>query len=158
MIRVGIGYDVHPLSEGRKLILGGVLIPHPRGLAGHSDADVLLHAVCDALLGAMGAGDLGMHFPDTDPRYKDVSSLVLLDKVVDLMRENGYQVQNIDTIILAEQPKIAPHRDQIRTNLAKALRVSETSVSVKATTQEGLGFVGRREGIAAQAICALVKA
>ena len=158
MIRVGIGYDVHPFTAGRELIIGGVVIPHPRGLAGHSDADVLLHAVCDALLGAMGAGDLGTHFPDTDPRYKDVSSLVLLDKVVDLMRENGYQVQNIDTVILAEQPKIASHRAQMRTNLAKALRVSETSVSVKATTQEGLGFVGRREGIAAQAICALVKA
>jgi 2-C-methyl-D-erythritol 2,4-cyclodiphosphate synthase len=158
MIRVGIGYDVHPFTAGRELIIGGVVIPYPRGLAGHSDADVLIHAVCDALLGAMGAGDLGTHFPDTDPRYKDVSSLVLLDKVVDLMCENGYQVQNIDTVILAEQPKIAPHRAQMRTNLAKALRVSETSVSVKATTQEGLGFVGRREGIAAQAICALVKA
>jgi len=157
MIRVGIGYDVHPFSPNRPLIIGGTVIPYPQGLAGHSDADVLVHAVCDALLGALGSGDLGAHFPDSDPAFEDISSLVLLDRVFQMVRDGGYEVQNLDVIILAEEPKMGPYKTEIRSRLAKALDVSETSVNIKATTQEGLGFIGRKEGIAAQAICSLSK-
>lgn len=157
MIRVGIGYDVHPFSPNRPLIIGGTVIPYPQGLAGHSDADVLVHAVCDALLGALGSGDLGAHFPDSDPALKGVSSLVLLDRVFQMVREGGYEVHNLDVIIMAEEPKMGPYKTEIRSRLAKALGIPETSVNIKATTQEGLGFIGRKEGIAAQAICSLSK-
>ena len=157
MIRVGIGYDVHPFSPNRPLIIGGTVIPYPQGLAGHSDADVLVHAVCDALLGALGSGDLGTHFPDSDPEFKGASSLILLDRVFQMVREGGYQVQNLDVILLAEEPKLGPYKAEIRSRLAKALDVSEGSVNIKATTQEGLGFIGKKEGIAAQAICSLNK-
>ncbi|HEX9758982.1 MAG TPA: 2-C-methyl-D-erythritol 2,4-cyclodiphosphate synthase [Nitrospiria bacterium] len=157
MNRVGIGYDVHPFSPNRPLIIGGTVIPYPQGLAGHSDADVLVHALCDALLGALGSGDLGTHFPDSDPAFKGISSMVLLDRVFKMVREKGYEVQNLDVIILAEEPKMGPYKTEIRSRIAKALDVSETSVNIKATTQEGLGFIGRKEGIAAQAICSLSK-
>ncbi len=157
MIRVGIGYDVHSFALNRPLVLGGMEIPHSRGLAGHSDADVLVHAVCDALLGALGAGDLGVHFPDSDPAYKGASSLFLLGQVVHLVQKEGYAIQNVDTVIVADEPKLGPYKAEMRSNLAKILSLPEAGVNIKATSQEGLGFVGRREGISAQAICSLVK-
>jgi len=155
--RVGIGYDVHALAPGRRLILGGVDIPHERGLLGHSDADVLTHAIMDALLGALARGDLGRHFPDQDPGYKNISSLLLLAKVMDLVKAEGYQVSNMDSIIVAQQPKLAPFIAGMRYNLAGILAVREEVVSVKATTSEHLGFEGREEGISAQAIISLIK-
>lgn len=154
-MRVGLGYDVHQLVEGRRLILGGVPIPFPKGLQGHSDADVLVHAVCDAILGAAGLGDIGMHFPDTDARYKDVSSLNLLARAAELVRAEGLRIQHIDTIVLAQSPKLGCYREAMRANIAKAIDLPQTSVNVKATTTEGLGFIGRLEGIGAMAVALL---
>ena len=154
-MRVGMGYDVHKLVEGRELIIGGVKIPHTLGLLGHSDADVLLHAIMDALLGAAGLGDIGKHFPDTDPQYKGISSMKLLSRVAELIREKGYVVENIDATIIAQKPKMRPHIPQMEENIAGALGISTDQVNVKATTEEGLGFTGTEEGISSQAICAL---
>lgn len=154
-MRVGMGYDVHKLTEGRDLILGGVKIPWEKGLLGHSDADVLIHAVMDALLGASALGDIGKHFPDTDPAYKGISSLKLLEYVMDLLEKNDFSVENVDAVIIAQKPKMAPHIPQMRKNLAEAMRIPEARVNVKATTEEGLGFTGRGEGIASQAVCLL---
>ena len=156
-MRVGIGYDVHKLVEGRKLILGGVEIPYEKGLLGHSDADVMLHAVMDALLGAAALGDIGLHFPDTDPKYKGASSIKLLEHVGRLLEENGYVIENIDATIIAQRPKMRPHIDQMRENMAKALKIDVDQINVKATTEEGLGFTGSGEGISSQAICAIEK-
>jgi 2-C-methyl-D-erythritol 2,4-cyclodiphosphate synthase len=154
--RIGHGYDVHRLVEGRELILGGVHIPHTTGLLGHSDADVLAHAISDALLGALALGDIGKHFPDTDPRYAGADSLKLLAAVVALVREQGYSVGNVDATLLAQKPKLAPHIDAMRQNLADAMGVDKDQVSVKATTEEGLGFTGALQGIAAHAVCLLL--
>lgn len=151
-IKVGIGYDVHALVEGRPLILGGVEIPYDRGLLGHSDADVLIHAIIDSLLGALALGDIGAHFPDNDPRYHRISSLTLLEHVMGLIKAQGYRVGNMDSVIMAERPKLASFIAQMRVNLARVMNLDESCVSVKATTTEHLGFVGREEGIAAQAI------
>lgn len=156
-MRVGMGYDVHKLTEGRKLILGGVDIPWEKGLLGHSDADVLIHAVMDALLGAAALGDIGKHFPDTDPAYKGISSIKLLVHVVELLRKQGYAVGNIDATVIAQKPKMAPHIPQMRKNMADALGIPESKINIKATTEEGLGFTGRGEGIASQAICLLIE-
>ena len=154
-MRVGMGYDVHKLVEGRELIMGGVKIDYEKGLLGHSDADVLLHAISDALLGAAALGDIGKHFPDTDPKYKGADSLKLLEHVVALLEENSFLVGNVDATIIAQRPKMAPHIPQMRENIARALKVSVSRVNVKATTEEGLGFTGAGEGISAQAICLL---
>lgn len=154
-MRIGMGYDVHKLVEGRDLILGGVNIPWEKGLLGHSDADVLIHAVMDALLGAAALGDIGKHFPDTDLAYKGISSILLLKHVAELLRENGYIVGNIDATIIAQKPKMAPHIEQMRKNMAAALDIPESRLNIKATTEEGLGFTGRGEGIASEAICLL---
>lgn len=156
-MRVGMGYDVHKLVEGRKLILGGVEIPYEKGLLGHSDADVMLHAVMDALLGAAALGDIGLHFPDTDPKYKGASSIKLLEHVGRLLEENGYVIENIDATIIAQRPKMRPHINQMRENMAKALKIDVDQINVKATTEEGLGFTGSGEGISSQAICAIEK-
>ena len=153
-MRTGIGYDVHRLVAGRKLVLGGIDIPYEKGLLGHSDADVLVHAVCDALLGAAGLGDIGLHFPDTDPKYKDISSLTLLTQTSDMVRSKGFSIRNIDTIIFAEAPKIGPYRKSMQENLAAAVQVEPGDVNVKATTTEGLGHIGKGEGIAA--MCAVL--
>lgn len=155
MVRVGSGYDVHRLVAGRKLILGGVAIPYEKGLLGHSDADVLLHAICDALLGAAGLGDLGKHFPDSAQKFKDISSLTLLEEVQRLLHEAGFQVNNIDATIVAEKPKMAPHVPVMVANIAAAVKTETAAVNVKATTTEGLGFAGRGEGIAAYAVCTI---
>ena len=155
MIRIGHGYDVHKLTEGRALILGGVNIPHTLGLLGHSDADVLLHAIADSLLGALALGDIGKHFPDTDPRYKGADSLELLRHVVQLIHEKGYAVGNLDAVILAQKPKLAPYIDKMRENIASVCGVSVDCVSVKATTEERLGFTGREEGISAHCVVLL---
>lgn len=155
-VRVGAGFDVHPLVEGRPLILGGVRLEHPRGLAGHSDADVLAHAVADALLGAAGLGDLGEHFPPGAPSTAGADSLVLLERVGQMVRERGWRVGNVDCTVIAERPKVAPHREAMRANLARALGIAAADVSVKATTTERLGFTGREEGIAAQAVVLIV--
>ena len=152
MVHVGIGYDVHAFIEGRKLILGGVEIPHDKGLEGHSDADALVHAVCDAILGAMAAGDIGRHFPDADPRYRDISSLRLLERVRAIGEEKGFQVHNIDATVMLEKPRLAEYIDRMRLNIAKALNIAADLVSVKAKTNEGMGFTGRREGVAAHAV------
>ena len=157
MYRVGMGYDVHKLVTGRKLILGGVEIQHDLGLLGHSDADVLLHAIKDAILGAAALGDIGRHFPDTDEAYKGISSMVLLSKVKDLILKEGYKVNNIDATIAAQQPKIAPYIKAMNENIAQTLKIEASQVNVKATTTEGLGFVGNKEGIAAYAIVSLLK-
>ena len=151
-MRIGHGYDVHRLAEGRKLILGGVDIPWERGLLGHSDADVLTHAVMDALLGAAGMGDIGKHFPDTDPAYAGADSLKLLAHVMRLLRNRGYTVGNVDVTVLAQRPKLAPHIPQMRDNLARAMGVASEQVNIKATTEEGLGFTGSGEGMAAHAV------
>lgn len=153
MIRIGQGYDVHRLTEGRKLILGGVEIPHERGLLGHSDADVLLHAISDALLGAAALGDIGKLFPDNDPAYKNADSLVLLHQVKIHLQAAGYRVVNVDATVIAQAPKLAPHIPQMRSNIARVLGIDRDCVSVKATTEEGLGFSGEKLGIAAQAVC-----
>ena len=154
-MRIGMGYDVHRLAENRALIIGGVEIPYEKGLLGHSDADVLLHAVMDALLGAAAMGDIGKHFPDTDPEYKGISSLILLEKVGELLRENGFIIENIDATIIAQAPKMRPYIDSMRENIARVLEVDISCVNVKATTEEGLGFTGSGEGISSQAICML---
>lgn len=156
-MRIGHGYDVHRLTPGRKLILGGVLIPYEKGLLGHSDADVLSHAISDALLGALALGDIGKWFPDTDERYKGADSLVLLKHVVDMLAERGWQVGNIDATILAQRPKLRDYIDTMRENLARVCRVLPDQVSVKATTEEGLGFTGKGDGIAAHAVCLLTR-
>jgi 2-C-methyl-D-erythritol 2,4-cyclodiphosphate synthase len=152
-MRIGQSTDIHQLVEGRDLILGGVKIEHSKGLLGHSDADVLIHAIMEALIGAMGLGDLGKHFPDTDPKYKGISSLLLLEETYHLMEENGYVVSNIDATILAERPKMAPHIIKMRENIARALHTDVTNINIKATRGEKLGFVGREEGMMAQAVC-----
>lgn len=154
-MRVGLGYDVHKLVEGRDLIIGGVNIPHTLGLLGHSDADVLLHAIMDALLGAAALGDIGKHFPDTDPAYKGISSMKLLEHVAALIEEKGYVVENIDATIIAQKPKMRPHIPQMEENIAKALHIGVDQINVKATTEEGLGFTGTEQGISSQAICCL---
>jgi len=148
-MRIGIGYDVHKLVKGRPLVLGGVTIPFDLGLAGHSDADVLCHAICDALLGAAGEGDIGHNFPDTDPQYKDIDSTYLLAQVYEIIRDKGFSVINIDATILAEAPKIRPFRDAMQQNIAEAVNTAPSRVNVKATTMEGLGSVGKKEGMAA---------
>lgn len=152
-MRIGHGYDVHKLVSGRKLYLGGVEIESDLGLLGHSDADVLLHAVCDALLGAAALGDIGKHFPDSDNRFKDISSLKLLEETERLLSENGFEIINIDSTVIAQAPKISPYIEKMRENISKTLRVDISSVSVKATTEEGLGFTGSKQGIAAHAVC-----
>lgn len=154
-MRIGMGYDVHRLVEERELIMGGVKIPYEKGLLGHSDADVLLHAVMDALLGAAALGDIGKHFPDTDPAYQGISSMVLLKKTGELIGGKGFLIENIDATIIAQAPKMRPYIDAMRGNIAEALGLDMDYVSVKATTEEGLGFTGRGEGIAAQAVCLL---
>ena len=154
-MRIGMGYDVHKLVEGRKLILGGVEVPHTLGLLGHSDADVLVHAIMDALLGAAALGDIGKHFPDNDPAYEGISSMKLLSHVGALLEEKGYVIGNIDATVIAQKPKLAPYIEQMRKNIAKELKISVDQVSVKATTEEGLGFTGTQEGISSQAICLL---
>lgn len=154
-MRVGFGYDVHCLVEGRKLILGGVEIPFEKGLLGHSDADVLLHAVADSLLGAASLGDIGTHFPDNDPAYKGISSMILLTKVADLIRECGYTISNVDATVVAQKPKILPYSQQMKFNIAKCLGIDTDCVNVKATTTEKLGFEGRGEGISSHCICLL---
>ena len=156
-MRIGMGYDVHKLVEGRKLILGGVEIPYEKGLLGHSDADVLLHAIMDALLGAAALGDIGKHFPDTDPAYKGISSIRLLEHVADLLEEHQFLIENIDATIIAQRPKMRPYIDTMRENIAKALKIEADQINVKATTEEGLGFTGSGEGISSQAICMLEK-
>ncbi len=154
-MRIGFGYDVHRLTEGRKLILGGVEIPHTMGLLGHSDADVLVHSIMDAMLGALALGDIGKHFPDTDGAYKDIDSMVLLQKVKTLILEKGFEVGNIDCTICAQKPKLSPHIEQMRQNIAAVLQTPVENISVKATTTEKLGFVGHEEGISAYAVCLL---
>jgi len=154
-MRIGTGYDVHRLVEGRKLMIGGVDIPSERGLLGHSDADVLLHAICDALLGAAGLGDIGRHFPDTAPKFKGISSLSLLAEVYRLLTEGGFRVNNVDATIVAERPKMAAFIPEMVANIASTVKTDQSAVNVKATTTEGLGFVGRGEGIAAYAVCTI---
>jgi 2-C-methyl-D-erythritol 2,4-cyclodiphosphate synthase len=154
-LRIGLGFDVHAFADGRPLVLGGVTVPYERGLAGHSDADVLAHAIMDAILGAMRAGDIGEHFPDTDPAYSGISSLELLAKVGSLMREAGYELLDVDSVLVLERPRISPYRDAMRTALAEALGVGVELIGVKATTTEGLGLTGRGEGVAAEAIALL---
>jgi 2-C-methyl-D-erythritol 2,4-cyclodiphosphate synthase len=156
-IRVGHGFDVHAFAENRKLIVGGVDIPHARGLAGHSDADVLLHAICDALLGAAGLGDIGRHFPDTDAAFAGIDSRILLRRVAEQLHERGWQTGNVDATIIAQAPKMAPHIAQMTANIAADLGVAIECVNVKATTTEKLGFTGRGEGIAAEAVCLVVR-
>ena len=155
--RIGHGYDVHKLVEGRRLILGGVDIPHTLGLLGHSDADVLVHAVMDALIGAMALGDIGKHFPDNDNKYLGISSIKLLSEVADLLYKNGYTVSNIDATVIAQKPKLAPHIEDMRENIAATLGIVRSQVNVKATTEEHLGFTGREEGIAAHAVALIEK-
>ena len=152
-MRIGTGYDVHRLTEGRKLIIGGVEIPYEKGLLGHSDADVLIHAIMDALLGAAALGDIGLHFPDSDKEYEGISSVELLKKVRRLLLEKGYAISNVDSTIIAQAPKLRPYIDEMRKNIANALLLPIDDVNVKATTEEGLGFTGQGEGIAAQAVC-----
>lgn len=155
MNRIGLGYDVHAFAEGRRLVLGGVEIPHDKGLDGHSDADVLVHAIMDAIVGAMRAGDIGKLFPDTDPAYKDADSVKLLEHVGVLAREQGYSIEDIDSVVMLQEPKMSPYREQMRANIAAALRIPVDNVGVKATTTEHLGYEGRGEGASAQAICLL---
>ena len=155
MFRIGIGYDVHRLVNGRRLFLGGVRIPYAKGLDGHSDADVLLHAICDSLLGAAGLDDIGHYFPPTDNRYKNISSLKLLAHVAQLIKKSGYAVVNVDTTVIAEEPKIGPYRNAIKTVIAAALRIKPHAIGIKATTNEGLGFLGQKKGIAAYAVSLL---
>jgi 2-C-methyl-D-erythritol 2,4-cyclodiphosphate synthase len=154
---IGIGYDVHRLVAGRKLVLGGVLIPFEKGLLGHSDADVLVHAVCDALLGAAGLGDIGLHFPDTDRQYQNISSLTLLAETTAMIRNKGFSIRNIDTVIFAEVPKINPFREEMRENLAATVEVDPGCINIKATTTEGLGIIGKGEGIGAMSVALLEK-
>ena len=154
-MRIGKGYDVHKLLAGEELILGGVKIDHPKGLAGHSDADVLVHAIVDALLGAMAQGDIGAHFPDNDPANKNISSMIFLEHCLKLLKENSYKISNIDSTVIAQAPKLRPYIDEMRTNIAKVLELELGQVSIKATTTEKLGFIGKEEGIAAEAVVIL---
>ncbi len=154
-LRVGMGFDIHRLTVGRRLILGGVVIPFEKGLDGHSDADVLLHSISDAMLGALALGDLGRHFPDTDPRYEGISSLTLIRLIADLLRSRGYRVDSVDANVIADEPKLAPHIEKMRLKIARALEVDLDSVSVKAKTHEGLGPLGNGDAIASQAVCVL---
>ncbi|MTI66506.1 MAG: 2-C-methyl-D-erythritol 2,4-cyclodiphosphate synthase [Firmicutes bacterium] len=156
-MRIGIGYDVHKLIEKRKLILGGVTIKHDKGLLGHSDADVLIHAIMDSIIGAMGLGDIGKHFPDTDNKFKDISSMKLLKKVYEMMIENDYTIGNMDCVIVAQKPKLAPYIDGMRENIASILKVTKDKINIKATTTEKLSFEGEEKGISSQAVCILVK-
>jgi len=151
-MRIGIGYDVHRLVPGRKLVLGGVTIPHDKGLEGHSDADVLLHAICDAMLGAAGLGDIGIHFPDSNPSYKDISSLILLERSWDMVGKKFRSIINIDATVVAEAPKLSPHTDSMKDAIAKAIAVSAGQINIKATTTEKMGFIGQKEGIAAMSV------
>jgi len=151
-LRVGIGYDAHRMVKGRSLILGGVKIPHPQGLFGHSDADVLVHAICDSLLGGISEGDIGKRFPDSDPQYKDIESLVLLQKVAVLLEDKGFRIVNIDTTIVAQAPRLGPYLHQMESRIAETLNLDKQAVNVKATTTEGMGFTGRGEGVAAYAV------
>lgn len=155
--RIGIGYDIHRLIEGRKLFIGGVGIPYIHGLLGHSDGDVLLHAICDALLGALAEGDLGQHFPDTDPKYHNISSIELLKIVDNLIKDKGFIISNIDTVIIAQEPILSPFKKQIQRNIAQILKIGENSVGIKAKTNEGLGEIGRKEAIAAYAVAMINK-
>jgi 2-C-methyl-D-erythritol 2,4-cyclodiphosphate synthase len=155
MVRVGIGYDVHPLVAGRRCVLGGVEIPHEKGLAGHSDADVLMHAICDAILGALGLGDIGQFFPNTDPRWKDAPSRIFLAEAARQVAARGGRIINIDATLIAQAPKVGPHVAAMKTNLAAALGMASEAIGIKATTNEGLGFIGRGEGIAAMAVAAV---
>jgi 2-C-methyl-D-erythritol 2,4-cyclodiphosphate synthase len=154
-MRVGIGYDVHPLVEGRKLFLGGIEIPYSKGLSGHSDGDVLIHAICDAILGAISEGDIGVHFPDSDESIRGINSIKILSYVMELVKKKGFKVVNIDAVIAAEEPKIHPHRELIRKNIAKILNVDIDRVGIKGKTKEGLGFVGKKEGIEVYAVALL---
>ena len=156
-MRVGIGYDVHKLVEKRKLIIGGVEIPHDKGLLGHSDADVLIHAIMDSILGALGLGDIGKHFPDTDEKYKNISSMVLLEEVWNIMSAKGYKIGNIDSIIVAQSPKMAPYIDTMKENIARVLNVSIDNINIKATTTEELGFEGNKKGMSAHSVCMLLR-
>lgn len=156
-MRIGHGYDVHRLVEGRKLIIGGVDIPHEKGLLGHSDADVLAHAISDALLGALAKGDIGHLFPDNDPKYKGADSLWLMSQILPIIKESGYKISNIDSTVIAQAPKLAPHILKMRENIAKVLEIDTDAVSIKATTEEGLGFSGEKLGIAAHAVCLIEK-
>jgi len=157
-MRFGIGYDVHPFVEGRKLILAGIDIPYEKGLDGHSDADVLSHAICDAMLGAAGAGDIGMYFPDTDEQYKDISSLILIKRVKQLVEKKGFSINNIDTVIIAQEPRLADYRERMLENLSYALDIPQSNLNIKATTPEKLGSLGRIEGMAVYAIVSLKEA
>lgn len=157
MFRIGHGYDVHKLTEGRRLIIGGVDIPHEKGLLGHSDADVLVHAIMDAMLGAAALGDIGKLFPDNDEAYKGADSLKLCERVATVLADNGYEISNIDSTVIAQAPKLAPHIEQMRANIAASLSITPDKVSVKATTEEKLGFTGNKEGIAAHAVCLIYK-
>ncbi len=156
-IKIGHGYDVHRLTKERKLILGGVEIPHTLGLLGHSDADVLVHAILDAVIGALGLGDIGKHFPDTSELYLDISSLVLAEKVKGLLFENGYKISNIDATVIAQRPKLLPYIDKMKENIAGVFEIDMKRVNIKATTEEKLGFTGSEEGIAAHAVCLIIK-
>ena len=151
-MRVGIGYDVHRLVEGRPLVLGGVIVAYEKGLLGHSDADVLVHAVCDALLGAAGLGDIGMHFPDTDPQYKDISSLKLLSNICQMVTAKGFRIINLDSIVFAEAPKLESYRNEMQASIAKTMNIKPEKVNIKATTTEGLGVIGEGEGIGAMCV------
>ena len=157
-MRIGVGYDVHRLKAGRPLVIGGVVIPFPKGLEGHSDADVLLHAACDALLGAAGEGDIGIHFPDTDPRYKNVDSMRLLEATARITRAKGFVVANLDSTVFAQAPKLVPYREEMQRNMARAIGVEPLCVNVKATTTEGLGHIGKGDGIAAMCVVLLTTA
>jgi len=152
-MRIGIGYDIHPMGKGRKLILGGIEIPHAQGLVGHSDADALVHAVCDAMLGAMGEGDLGRHYPSSDPKFKNISSLVLLEEVSGLLAKKGYRLVNVDSVIIAQAPRLGPHLAAMAARMAEVLKVDRATVNVKVKSGEHLDAIGREEAIAAQAVC-----
>jgi 2-C-methyl-D-erythritol 2,4-cyclodiphosphate synthase len=156
-MRIGFGYDVHPYVDGRKLILGGVKIPYAQGLLGHSDADVLTHAIIDSIIGALSQGDIGRHFPDTDQSYKDISSLILLGKIRELLSRDGYAINNIDSSVIMEEPRLSPYIEEIRLTLAKTLEIAVDQISVKAKTEEGLGFTGQKKGVKAYAVCLLHK-
>lgn len=156
-MRIGHGYDVHRLVEGRKLILGGVDIPHEKGLDGHSDADVLVHAIMDSVIGALGLGDIGLHFPDNDAQYKDIDSLILAKKTAELLKENGYKIGNIDATLVLQAPKVRPYIEQMRENIARVYSVDKSCINVKATTEEHLGFTGEKKGVAAHAVCLITK-
>ncbi|AUA39025.1 2-C-methyl-D-erythritol 2,4-cyclo diphosphate synthase [Clostridioides difficile] len=155
-MRIGLGYDVHKLTENRKLIIGGVEIPHDKGLLGHSDADVLIHAIMDSILGALALGDIGKHFPDTDEEYKGADSMKLLEHVYNLITSKGYKIGNIDSTIIAQSPKMAPYIESMRSNISKVLNTDIDNINIKATTEEGLGFTGAKQGIASQSICLLL--